>query len=632
MRWSFRSWAPWLGAASWIACGRPAPEFGSSGPPGDDGGAYGASADADGGTGGQGITLDGGAGADGAVVVGATLIDACGSGNAAGLDPAQVQTLVAGASSSGSMRWLYPYADTVFPRGMLAPLFMWDGSAADAIYFHLVSKSFEYRGCLKPTAAGQLQLAQSVWDAAGDHTGGSTDPYSLELSVWAQGKVTGTIRETLVIAPATVKGSIYYNSYSSRLGGGGSAAPTAGWSGGFGVGAGGIILRIPPKKTAEAFATTGCIGCHSLSAGGSRLLAQSTYPGAVSFALTPTTAPNPPGQAAGSMGCFGALYPDGTVYLSTATPTSGLAHCSMGPVASHLVQTDTGAAVAGANVPGAAWMPSFSPDGRWLAFTDGTQPSALAIAAFDRATNTASGQRTVYTEADSTEHPGWPFVLPDDGAVVFERTTSSDYSGEGVGFAGGLGGPSGDLYVTDLQSGTTTLLARAMGFASTSAAQSGTSASPFGSEDVHHNYFPTVSPVAAGGYFWVFFDSLRHYGNLGVQRQLWGTALRVSADGKYAGDPSAPAFYVSGQEFGTGNHRAFTALDPCLSAGASCTAGVDCCGGFCNSADGGAGTCGTPAAQRCAQVDEACSKTSDCCSGSNVLCIAGFCAIAGPIQ
>ena len=51
-----------------------------------------------------------------------------------------------------------------FPRGMISPLLMWSGGMADAVYVHIKSKAFEYRGCLKPTAAGQLQLPQDVWD------------------------------------------------------------------------------------------------------------------------------------------------------------------------------------------------------------------------------------------------------------------------------------------------------------------------------------------------------------------------------------------------------------------------------------------------------------------------------------
>jgi hypothetical protein len=554
-------------------------------------------------------------------------IDQCGTANPAGLGAAQVSALVAGSGSAGAMKWLYPYDGTVFPRGMLAPLLMWDGGPADAVYVHIASKSFEYRGCLRPTATGQIQLGQDVWDAAGAHTGARSDPYALELTVLSQGAVTGPIRETLVIAPATVKGSIYYNSYSSKLGVT-TASPDGGWGSGFGIGYGGKILRIPPKKPAEAFITTGCTGCHSVSASGSRLLTQTTYPGAASYVLTPTTAPNPPAQNAGGAGCFGALYPDGSIFLSTATPTAGLAHCNAG--ASTLRQTDTGALVPGANVPAAAWMPTFSPDGQLLTWTDGTNPKDLVVASFSRATNATSSPRTIYAESDATQHPGWPFVLPDDRAVVFERTTSSDYSGEGAGVAGGLGGPSGDLYIVDLKSGTSTLLARAMGFATPADAASGKSDLPFGTDEVHKNFFPTVSPVAAGGYFWVFFDSMRHYGSLGLQRQLWGTAVLVSADGTYNVDPSSPAFYVPGQEFGTGNHRAFTALDPCLADGASCSSGTDCCGGFCNAASGGAGMCGKPAAPRCSQIDEACKASSDCCAGVNASCIANYCATVNP--
>jgi hypothetical protein len=142
-------------------------------------------------------------------------------------------------------------------------------------------------------------------------------------------------------------------------------------------------------------------------------------------------------------------------------------------------------------------------------------------------------------------------------------------------------GPLSDLKIVDIASGTATILAHAMGFNSPADAASGNTYLPFGKEDIHQSYFPTVSAVAAGGYFWVFFDSIRHYGNLGLQRQLWGAAIDIAPDGSYKGDPSHPAFYLPGQEMGTGNHRAFAALDPCKKDSDICTTGIDCCGGFC---------------------------------------------------
>ena len=117
-------------------------------------------------------------------------------------------------------------------------------------------------------------------------------------------------------------------------------------------------------------------------------------------------------------------------------------------------------------------------------------------------------------------------------------------------------------------------------------------------------------------------------------RQLWGAAIDISADGTYTKDPSHPAFYVTGQELGTGNHRAFAALDPCRKDGDTCSSGIDCCGGFCYLNDNEIdpkGTCG-PKMMMCSRQDERCSIASDCC-GSDVplTCIAGFCAVVrGP--
>jgi hypothetical protein len=152
-----------------------------------------------------------------------------------------------------------------------------------------------------------------------------------------------------------------------------------------------------------------------------------------------------------------------------------------------------------------------------------------------------------------------------------------------------------------------------------------------------------VSPVAAGGYFWVFFDSLRHYGGMGAQRQLWGTAVDISPDGTYTRDLSHPAFFLPGQELGTGNHRAFAALDPCRGDGQRCSSGVDCCNGFCGVPEGPElvdgttglmGYCGTK--QRlCALSDERCATSEDCCppaAGELAnTCIAGFCAFVPPL-
>ena len=177
-------------------------------------------------------------------------------------------------------------------------------------------------------------------------------------------------------------------------------------------------------------------------------------------------------------------------------------------------------------------MSTFSPDGSRLVFTDYaiSKGTGVATMTFDLMGRKASGYKKLYQTASGSTYPGWPFFLPDNGGVVLAVGSATDYSGAGAGIAavGGMmggvglsGAPTSDLFVTDVTSGNSTILAKAMGFASPADVTSDTTYLPFGaSEELHHNYDPTVSPVAAGGYFWVFFDSYRHYGNQGLQRQL----------------------------------------------------------------------------------------------------------------
>jgi hypothetical protein len=138
---------------------------------------------------------------------------------------------------------------------------------------------------------------------------------------------------------------------------------------------------------------------------------------------------------------------------------------------------------------------------------------------FDLATRKASAQRTVFMESDMGLYPAWSFFLPDAKALIFAIGSAADFSGMGVGIAGGMIGadiPKSDLYFVDLASGTSKMLAKAMGFASEQDIASDKTYLPFGAaEELHHHYYPTVAPVPAGGYFWVFFDSWRHYGNQG---------------------------------------------------------------------------------------------------------------------
>ena len=570
-------------------------------------------------------------------------IDQCGTGNPAGISQDDANMLKAGGG--GAVRVLYPYDGTVFPRGMISPTVMWDGTG-EVVYLHVKSMAFEYWGCLKPDAAGQIQIPQDVWDAATARTYGAKDPFAFEVSVMTGGTVEGPAKFTITIAQATIKGSIYYNSYSSNLAAAGSAGAL--------LGGGGAVLRIPNGKTAEVFLnTSGCNACHSVSANGSRMVSLplgaallGEAPSA-SYALAPTTAANPPALATTlANAAFVGLSPDGALYATSAHqgavgPRAGSPVTIGGPTAS-LYVTDTGAEVPNSGLSATAMTPIFSSDGTQIAFTDYAidDGHGMAIMKFDPVMRVASDYKNVFATGDATKYPAWPFFLPDGKALTFAIGTSPDFSGNGAGLMGAspFGAPSSDVYMLDLATGKATMLARAMGFASEADAASDTTYLPFGAEELHHTFYPTIAPVAAGGYFWVFFDSVRHYGNQGMQRQIWGAAIDISATGDYTMDRSHPAFYLPGQEPNTGNHRAFAALDPCKMDGEDCTSGVDCCGGTCYVPEPDTsefaveqkGTCMKPPEKTCAKRDERCVSDADCCppegDATPDTCIAGYCA------
>jgi hypothetical protein len=486
---------------------------------------------------------------DSGPVEGRTTLDDCEAGDASTFGAETIAALMSGGGE-GALRLLYPYDGTVFPGGLQSPLLMWGGPAGDVVYVRLHSESFDYRGCFAPTAPGQLQFPQRAWDLAQTVTAGAADPFVLELTVLTSGQVLGPVSERVVIAAGTFPGSVYYMTLGSTLGG----AMTFGES---------SVVRLRPGKPLQlALGANGCSGCHSVSADGTRVVANASDMGA-SFTVSAAAGPTPlldptPG------GEYAALVPDGALYLATAHPMGGgpRSYGASASMTATLYETATGNPVAGAGIPTGATMPSFSPNGTRLVFNDPAivAGNGLALMDFSESSRKASNYRAVFS--DTSRYAGWPTFLPDGSAVVFSLGAGSDYSGAGTGLGVITPGPATDLYIVDASSHTSTILARAMGFATPADAASGTTYLPFGSGDLHQNFDPAVSPGTSGGYAWVLFDSRRNYGNTGLPRAIWCAALDVSPAGQYTTDPSHPAFFLPGQESATANFRPEPALDP----------------------------------------------------------------------
>ena len=583
-----------------------------------------------------------------------------------------VKGVLASPSSNGSeqqLTFLYPYADTVFPRGMLAPLLMWDWSLGDVDAIRLTlettSGAFSWTGTfgrpeILTTTKGKFirhPIPQNVWKTATETAGsllpdGSRDRLTVKLTIARNGVGYGPISQTFTIAPGKLSGRVYYSSYGTRYAKNYTGA--VGGDGAFGGATLGIrIGETAPKLVAGANGNSSqCRVCHSVASNGSRLVTV-RFSDDESFAydLTPTSAT--PHQ----MGVdteYPALSPDGAIALTRngkilELPNAATAHNTTG-----LAATDIG-------------TPAFAQNGKLVAYnpmnTVQNAKQKLYVAAFEPSDRSFSNNVVVVdnTGSPAETRPGWPAFLPDSQSLVFHQQIEAGFEGNNFGDLHTRRGARAYIAWTSVTDATNvTPLDRLNGkkdgkvylpklktpVSLTCTADDDTvgNIDTDHGDDVNLNYEPTVSPAPSGGYAWIVFTSRRLYGNLatippfcsdprGVDlvtnittKKLWVAAIDLSA--KPGSDASHPAFYLPAQELLAGNTRGFWVLDACKQEGSDCESGDDCCGGYCKPNSSGALVCSSEAPQ-CAGIGDKCTTKADCCD-SSAQCIGGFCRQSGP--
>jgi hypothetical protein len=302
-----------------------------------------------------------------------------------------------------------------------------------------------------------------------------------------------------------------------------------------------------------------------------------------------------------------------------------------------------------------ALTPQFAPDDSALAFSwyDDSPGRTLAVVRFHGDRSPPSVDAPAAVLRSDNEVLAWPSFTPDAKSLLFHAGDAYDTNIHNGGAA------YAQIRLLDLDGNHVNTLAALNGIDSKGNAylpfadpgqERDANDQPLLQGTTHMNYEPNVLPVAIGGYYWVFFTSRRTYGNViapgGVlplsdkpfgtadpspRKKIWAAAIDIDFHGKH--DPSHPAFYLPGQELGSGNMRAFAALAPCRANGASCTSGVQCCDGFCRPNAGSGDTpqlqCVPPPNDSCANENEACSSAADCCDVDN-LCINKRCALLTP--
>jgi hypothetical protein len=412
------------------------------------------------------------------------LVDATGLSGAAcaatGID-APVPT----SSIADTVELLYPYANTVFPLGLRAPLVMWrtgTNGAASAVRIAVQypangTPTFRWAQVISesrtlplnpPTnsitlAAGpRATIPQSVWETLEQTAQGRSAMISVQ-------RLTGTTLRAeqkipVRFATGQLKGTVYYQSYGTLLVqnyGNTYGSQTIGANQRFGA----ATLAVQPgtdfPTVAAGYTSSsdgpGCRVCHSASANGTRLitnlhtgansalfrLGTDAASGGLSFTPTPNN-----GRYA-----WGALSPDGSLLFSNSGPSSNYSSTappgglegsdsgSYGNALYSLATTTLGGAVSSTGIPSAlrAALPVFSPDGTKVAFNHygGTvsgiagDKRSLGMMDVNLTTRTFSNFRRLFTEPTTACNTAfhatdpctsvWPSFVPGGSAVVFQR-------------------------------------------------------------------------------------------------------------------------------------------------------------------------------------------------------------------
>jgi hypothetical protein len=526
--------------------------------------------------------------------------------NPGGVTPGDQNSLKGGGTADPAFKWLYPYDQTIFPRGLIPPTLQMGGTGADATWVHIQFPGMTYNGFFGASSPVQVKLPAASWTAITE-AAGALEPVNVSITKISGGMVTGPANETWQVAQGNLRGTIYYETYDSAIIGG----------------AGGIgIMQIQPGATTPTVVKKGCGNvCHTASADGSTLVANagSLIDYLVSSSYDLKTSASTIFAAKNDIFTYCGLYPDGSFCMSATDYRTWIA------APSKLWNTATGA-----NIPATGWdgvitkagTVAFSPNGELIAFNheDTGGGHTLAMMSFDKSTYTFSGLEDIATDPANTL--AWPAFTPDETTVAYHAGSSSAFETDE--------GNTGDVYVVDLASKTTHRADTLDGYTGSG------SASYLPDNDTNLSFAPTILPEAVGGYFWVVFTSHRSYGNIlpsmasaggeaDEAGKLWVAAMDIGA--KPGTDPTHPAFYLDGQESSADNLRGFWVRSPCQNNGSTCSAGDECCEGFCRQV-GSTYQCVSPPSG-CSMEYEACTSASDCCDTSD-LCIGGFCAEPPP--
>ena len=325
-----------------------------------------------------------------------------------GVDPAVKKAFDEATLPDPALDPLYPYDDTVFPRGLPSPTIMWNGGNADDIYrIRLHGSTFDFTGYASAPPPSRYRLPAVPTDVWLQLTDSLTGPVSVEVQRYDGQNAYLPKQRTWTLSTANLRGAIYY------------------WA----VSRGDVVRISPGDEAPQTFLEKQpgqCVACHSVSRDGSTIVASlnGSYSPWSLFDATSGEALFGTDYGSG----FQAISPDGEYVLWRQWTDDAFTPASM--VLSVADSVDPLAILD--PVEGTPVHPSWSPDGQTVAFgvrTDGNgidfTESTLWTAVVDVTTPGFSAVQRIVANDPTRPTITYPSFSPDSGWIAFMRATQS---------------------------------------------------------------------------------------------------------------------------------------------------------------------------------------------------------------
>ncbi|MBI4704260.1 MAG: WD40 repeat domain-containing protein [Deltaproteobacteria bacterium] len=402
--------------------------------------------------------------------------------NPGNIGPADQAILKAASDVDGAAQWTYPYNKTVFPKGLLPPELMWNGTGpSDEFYVHFKSPFADLEVFTLAPPPSRFALDPEAWKVLTESGKGPAVDVTVARLQPGQPTATVVAAQSWKIAPGSLRGTVYY------------------WANSVGR-----VVRIKPGANAPddflaAAGVQGCSTCHTVSANGQILVIGGDVPTST-FDLVTNQSVLSLGQVGKAVRnwAFPAVSPDGKYLVENNAPLPGPPGGSDG-----MWDTHTGQKILGTGLDG-VWlnMPSFGPAGTKLGYVSHSPPYDLWAYDYDANANKVSNPVLLVAAGNdpSLNCIAFPSVSPTIPTGQGDKTWIVYHRGVWPGSLDTRSGP-GDLYLASAdKQGLEIRLAAANGDGYPFAA---------GDRDRHYNYEPTFAPANAGGFFWVVFTSRR---------------------------------------------------------------------------------------------------------------------------